>query len=116
SSRPHTRFSRDCSSDVCSYDLERFPEEDGYGVFWSILHLLEACNGCDEALVESVKRKPVEFNLRMVNRLLNSGITTVNGESLMQLLTCIAESEGTAPSTRKSANGFLAHRAAGGAQ
>ena len=98
------------------YVFERFPEEDGYGVFWSILHLLEACNGCDEALVESVKRKPVEFNLLMVNRLLNSGISTVNGESLMQLLTCIAESEDTAPSTRRSANGFLAHLAAGGTQ
>ena len=95
--------------------FERFPEQDGYGVFWSILHLLEACNGCDEALVESVKRKPVEFNLRMVNRLLNSGVSSVNGESLIQLLTCIAESEDEAPGTRKTANGFLAHQSAGGA-
>lgn len=25
--------------------FERFPEDDGFGVFWSIVHCLEACTG-----------------------------------------------------------------------
>ena len=94
--------------------FERFPEEDGYGVFWSILHLLESCNGCNEALIESVERAPVEFNLRMVNRLLNSGIKQVDGRSLIQLLTNVAEDPDVQPSIRNTANGYLAHQAAHG--
>ena len=94
--------------------FERFPEEDGYGVFWSILHLLESCNGCNEALIESVERAPVEFNLRMVNRLLNSGIKQVDGRSLIQLLTNVAEDPDVKPSIRNTANGYLAHQAAHG--
>ena len=77
--------------------FERFPDEDGYGVFWSILHLLEACDGYDEALVESVKRKPVEFNICMLNRLLNSGTDIVGEESLIQLLATVAESADVSP-------------------
>jgi hypothetical protein len=96
--------------------FERFPEEDGYGVFWSILHLLEACNGCDEALIKSVKRKPVEFNIRMVNRLLNSGTNMVGGESLIELLSTVAEAADVLPSVRESANTFLGHQNAHGTQ
>ncbi|HEX3159728.1 MAG TPA: hypothetical protein VHQ45_14505, partial [Gemmatimonadaceae bacterium] len=31
--------------------LERFPDDDGSGVFWSIVHLLEATSGYEPALV-----------------------------------------------------------------
>jgi len=86
--------------------FERFPEEDGYGV----------CNGCDEALIKSVKRKPVEFNIRMVNRLLNSGTNMVGGESLIELLSTVAEAADVLPSVRESANTFLGHQNAHGTQ
>ena len=53
--------------------FERFPSQDGYGVFWGILHALEACDGYELELRASVQRKPCEFNVLMVNRLLNAG-------------------------------------------
>lgn len=54
--------------------FERFPEQDGYGVFWGIIHALEACDGYESELLASVQRKPCEFNVRMVNRLLNAEV------------------------------------------
>lgn len=60
---------------------ERFPESDGYGVFWSILHALEAMPGYEQRLIESVRRQPMEFNLNMVNRLLNANITHIGDYS-----------------------------------
>src|SRR5687768_10480129 len=33
--------------DVWFRFLERFPEDDGFGVFWSILHALEKQASCD---------------------------------------------------------------------
>jgi len=87
--------------------FERFPEHDGFGVFWSILHLLEACAGYEEALVRSVRQKPVEFNLTMVNRLLNTGVSEVNGQSLERLLASAAQSEEVDKRARQVARSFM---------
>src|ERR1700723_1101145 len=48
--------------------FERFPEDDGAGVFWSILHGLEALTGYEPALVRSVQKRPSEFGVLMVGR------------------------------------------------
>lgn len=66
--------------------FERFAEHDGYGVFWSILHMLEVCDGCTSALLASVRRKPCEFNVLMINRLLNAGLSDIDGQSLENVL------------------------------
>jgi hypothetical protein len=66
--------------------FERFPEPDGLGVFWGVVHALEACNGYEPSLMASVNRKPCEFNVLMINRLLNAGVTEIDGQSLIEVL------------------------------
>jgi hypothetical protein len=53
--------------------FERHPDHDGFGVFWSIVHCLEHFQGYEPALLESVRRSPCDFNLTMINRMLNAG-------------------------------------------
>lgn len=89
--------------------FERFPEHDGFGIFWSILHLLEACPGYEGALVRSVLRKPVEFNLTMVNRLLNAEIHQVNGQSLAALLASAEQSGEAGARAKQLARSFIEH-------
>jgi hypothetical protein len=94
--------------------FERFPEDDGYGIFWSIVHCLEACEGYESALIDSVARSPAEFNVLMVNRLLNGGLTEVDGQSLLAVLASVASNPMARSSARKSAQGFVAYQAAQG--
>jgi hypothetical protein len=70
--------------------FERFPDSDGYGVFWSILHGLERLPNYERRLITSVQRQPMEFNLTMVNRLLNAGTTQIEGTDLVALLEAVA--------------------------
>jgi hypothetical protein len=90
--------------------FERFPDDDGYGIFWSILHFLEACSDYEPLLVESVQRKPVEFNVQMLNRLLNSGVTDIGEHSLYLLLESVAMNQAAQQSVRRSAEQFLAYQ------
>lgn len=69
--------------------FERFPEVDGFGVFWGILHRLESVEGYESQLVASVQRTPCEFNVLMVIRLLNAGITQIEGQPLKGLLVSV---------------------------
>ena len=60
--------------------FERYPDEDGAGVFWSIVHGLEALPGYEPFLVESYsKRAPSEFGVIMLGRILNSGQREIAG-------------------------------------
>jgi len=97
--------------------FERFPNDDGFGVFWSIVHLLEATSGYELALVKSVEQGPAEFNLLMVNRLLNAGVRTVAGKSLLALLRSVAFNEAVDSVLRETAARFIEHqREAGDAE
>ena len=66
--------------------FERFPERDGYGVFWSIVHGLERLPNYEPALIDSLRRQPTEFNVLMVARILNAGICTVGDTEGLALL------------------------------
>lgn len=90
--------------------FERFPEDDGYGIFWSIVHCLEACKGYEPALIESVTRTPTEFNLLMVNRLLNGGVAEIDGQSLLSVLASAAANPAASQNARESAQGFIEHQ------
>lgn len=92
--------------------FERFPDHDGYGIFWSIVHLLEGCTGYEPMLIESVKRKPVTFNVLMINRMLNGGVNDVAGESLMALLATVASNSAAPDAIRGEAQHFLGYQAA----
>ena len=90
--------------------LERFPDEDGFGVFWSILHCLEKCLGYASLAVESAARAPTEFNLIMINRLLNSGVTSVDGQSLLSVLEAAISSNEASINTKEVARNFVDHQ------
>jgi hypothetical protein len=89
---------------------ERFPEADGYGVFWTILHGIEATPGYEPLIVESVRRYPSQFPLLMVNRQLNGGVRQIGGVDLLEVLRQVATDERCLPSVRIDARGFLEHQ------
>lgn len=90
--------------------FERFPDDDGFGVFWQILYLLERAGGYESALVDSVRRNPGEFNLMMINRLLNGGIENVGTQSLLSLLEEVARAEQADPDSAERAMHFLEYQ------
>ena len=53
--------------------FERFPDEDGAGVLWSIVHGLESVPGYEPALLESAELRPTPFKLMMIDRLRRAG-------------------------------------------
>lgn len=89
---------------------ERFPEDDGCGVFWSILHGIEAQRGYESRLVESIRRRPASFTVLLVNRLLNGGIRAVGDVDLFQLLATVATDTSCSPGARDDAQRFLDHQ------
>lgn len=90
--------------------FERFPEDHGNGVFWAILHCLEAQPGCGAAVVASVRRRPTHYPVMMVNRMLNGGITTADGTDLLGLLRAVAEDESVSIGIRRDAERFIEHQ------
>lgn len=89
--------------------MERFPEADGFGAFWSILHGIERYPGNDALVVESVKRRPSRFPVTMLNRMMNASIRRVAGADLLALLESVAASN-CAPGVREDAAHFAAYQ------
>jgi hypothetical protein len=83
--------------------LERFPEDDGAGVLWSVVHGVESLPGYEPELVRSVRRGPSMLGVTMVGRLLNSGASEVSGVPLVGLLREIAASPAAPESVRSDA-------------
>ena len=77
--------------------FERYPEDDGFGVAWSVLHGLESLPNYEPELLRSVARQPSEFGVMMLGRLLNAGRHDVDGVSLLGTLRELAS---TARSSR----------------
>jgi hypothetical protein len=86
---------------------ERFPEEDGAGVFWSILHGLESLPGYEPHLARSVRRVPSDMGVTMLGRLLNGGRRDIEGSPIAGLLREAAERSDVGPEARTTAIGFL---------
>lgn len=82
---------------------ERFPESDGYGVFWSILHGIEAQPGSDVFVVASLRCQPTQFPLLMLNGMINAGIESVDEVNLLELLRSVATDERSSPTVRNDA-------------
>lgn len=90
--------------------FERFPEHDGFGVFWGILHALEACQGYESEIVNSVQRQPCEFNVLMINRQLNAGVETINGRQLVGVLKEVLANKRSTAQALSDAESFLEHQ------
>lgn len=86
---------------------ERFPDDDGYGVFWTILHGIEHLRGYEPFLKASVERKPMEFTLTMVNRLLNSGLQDTERQEWLNVLEEVKSNPKNGNVARKQAEGFI---------
>ncbi|QDV15462.1 hypothetical protein Pan153_00760 [Gimesia panareensis] len=87
--------------------FERYPTEDRAGVFWSIIHGMESLPGYEPLLIESIQSAPSESGLIMVNRLLNSGVTQINGLDLVQLFEKTTQNRSAPAEVRESARRFL---------
>ncbi len=90
--------------------FESFPESDGLGTFWGILHFLETCDSYETLLVQSVRRTPSEFGLLMVNRLMNSGVFRAGNHDLLDLLESVHQASDTSENMREIASGYLSYQ------
>lgn len=94
--------------DVWFRFYERFPDENGESICWGILHGIENYHPTsDRFAVESVLRKPSEFPLMMVNRLINGRIERVGDVELLKLLQHISINEDYSPMIREKAQDYL---------
>ena len=66
--------------------FERFPNDDGAGVFWSIVHGLEALPDYEVEVLTSVRRVPSDMGVTMLGRLLNAGCNDINGMPIRAIL------------------------------
>jgi hypothetical protein len=87
--------------------FERFPADDGAGVFWGIVHGLESLPGYEGEVIKSVCRAPSEFSVLMIGRLLNAGVEEVGDVRLVPLLREVAGRQDAAPEARRVAQEFL---------
>lgn len=86
--------------------FERYPEEEGFGVVWGVLHGLEALPDYEPELLRSLARQPSEFGVRMIGRLLNAGTREIGGVSLLETLRALAATA-SSPGIRMAAQGFV---------
>jgi hypothetical protein len=87
--------------------FERYSTHDGNGVFWSILHGIESVPDFEHFLLQSLRRRPSEFGVLMVNRILNAGIQDVDEVSWVSVLREVALRPDIAHEIRDMVNEYL---------
>lgn len=87
--------------------LERFPDNDAYGIFWTVLHRIEAHPGYEPALIASLQRAPSTFVIRMAAAVVAGGGSVVPRTDLLQLLQTIADDSRTSPAVQSLARSLL---------
>ncbi len=93
--------------------FERFPEEDGFGTFWTILHTLEASLGYEPLLMQSAHKHPARFNMLMIQRLLAAGVAEVEGSSLLGVLIEVSQNPLAAAEVKADVSHFLKSQGSG---
>jgi hypothetical protein len=91
--------------------FERFPEED-FGAPGILVHLMEARDGYDGLLTESLKRIPSLPTVTMVNRILNSPLTADQRGEWLRILQAVSDSDSCVAAVRDYAEEFLNYQAA----
>jgi hypothetical protein len=66
--------------------FEKYPEHDGSGVLWTLLHGLETLKGYELELLESLHRQPSLMSVIMIKRILNSGVERIGQVELKDVL------------------------------
>lgn len=89
--------------------FERFPQDDGAGVLWSIVHGIESLPySWESELLASVERKPCGFNVMMINRILNT--QPPDAESWMALLRSVADNPAASDETKADAKEYIEYQ------
>ena len=91
--------------------FERHPDGESFGLFWTLLHGLEAQPGFERFLVASVRCVPSEFGVTMVGRLLNAGVREVDGVQLRELLSEALQRPDVLPRAKSIGQKFLERNA-----
>lgn len=87
--------------------IERFGDDDGDGLFQKIVEALEASNGYELRLVESLRRTPSWFGALMVKRLIKRGVASVGDVDLLELLRKAAKNEAGLELAREAVGDIL---------
>jgi len=90
--------------------LERNPDHDGFGVFWSIVHALEEIGGYEAELINSIRRQPHEMSILMLNRMLNAGINKIDSVPIINILQEVADNAALSNDIRVQAHGFIEYQ------
>jgi len=89
--------------------FERFPDDDGAGVFWSIVHGLEALRGYEPQLLTSIGRVPSDMGVTMLGRLLNAGCDAIDGVPTRCILQEVITRFDAGADAKETARSFLQH-------
>lgn len=65
--------------------MERFPDEDGDGVLWSIVHGIEEIDNYEQKLLDSLGRQPSHLGVLMIHRIENSNQTKICGKNIKEI-------------------------------
>ena len=87
--------------------FERYPDQDGAGIFWSIVHGLEHLGNYENELFNSLGRQPSDMGLIMLKRLENPGHETINGQPINQLYKKILDHPKTTDEVKSQVAGFI---------
>lgn len=66
--------------------FERFPEDDGAGVFWSAVHGMEATGDYEKDLLRFFRRYPTHMTRTMLIRIRNTAQTEIEGIAINRLV------------------------------
>lgn len=87
--------------------FERLDEDHYDGVLWSIIHGIEGLKEYEEDLIKSVIRCPNEYNLLMINRILNSGQGSYKSTDYLSLLKELNTNNKLSPFLKEEIKGYI---------
>lgn len=86
--------------------MEEHPDAD-FGSPGPIVHTMEKLGGYEDALVQSLGRKPIPLTVWMVNRILNDDLAPSERERWLDVLRGVAENPNASDEARAEAMDFL---------
>jgi hypothetical protein len=85
----------------------RFPEDDGAGVLWSVVHGIETFKEYEQELLNSLNRQPSHLGVVMVKRILNTGTKVIAGTDLKKIIMDLQHNKLTPDSVKDDIKTFL---------
>ena len=92
--------------------MEEHPQAD-FGAPGPIVHAMEELGGYEEALAESIMRRPIPHTLWMVSRILNSDLAPAERQRWLGELRRVATDPNASADARAEASELLEHQTQG---